>query len=879
MRCLKSEFGNVRISQKDDENNFVDSVIACSKSVNDAFSGVDLCSGFKRKSSDSKIDGKVIQKRKKNKKPWFEDGHFYSKPCRESLSKEPLLMSRDLESKGTAAGTLQLKMAHCASTERGFNHVLKCTLAEHEHDKKSTFCMIGSNILEDGKNPLITLQKGMQREDLILKSDAEPSQMGVAISPFSSALDTVSEIGMHPGAYFNKPTNREAFVSDMHTTMVLVEDQSSSQMYHDVKCRRTGIETLPSKAALDTIFGRGLHTSLNCCMDTQKNGTKSTFLNNTSEVPLVESGIASFMPHHKAQHKGHPTSKNVEIKSTEAASTSLACLDAFSGRVGHCGSKSKKVPFRQANTSMKQNYLCQVQGGASPIGPKDFSLIWNHANHMDVQGHSEIIKNQCRERAKKLSSLEFREDEILKNLQEKNPQMQKSQSINAEHGISPTGRSVPVGPVGEGLINYASHLNKSSKSMSSGINLLEESCDTKGIFAGSISQGNCSHGSQVTGAGSSWNFDIRSCRWNGDNLGHACPITCLQCLKASRKGQIVSCPMQYREAHNVCFPDVANGPFEIDCSRKFATLSQRHCRNIDSETFKKTNAESPCACTQKKIGNCQKLVGPLDLYKNESMPAMQLLRLVDAGIHTRISANVDENMEFAKQPSFPFNNHFRELSPLNDEIFKMRDTCKESFPAHSGKNHTIGKSWGQIPSGPISNTVAFSVQRGDSHTKIREIAGQVSEKMMSQTVKSQKKMKMKSSSSPIQPIDYKLCGSASGSGSLSKNQGSLTINGLQKGLHSIPKSMVSPLKSQLIVDPVINVEVNKKVGTVWPVKGSYRTEICSVSRNPADFSIPEAGNEFMRGGGNLKCRKVISKRGRPRLRMMKLMALKEPAQK
>uniref|UniRef100_A0A5B6ZLZ6 Uncharacterized protein n=1 Tax=Davidia involucrata TaxID=16924 RepID=A0A5B6ZLZ6_DAVIN len=910
MKCSKSAFGNVQIYKKDKENNCVHSAIACSKSVDEVFAGMDLRSVFKRQSDENRIDGKVIRSRKKNKKPRFEDGQSSSKPWQESSSRELQLMHRDVESKGTGVGTLQLKMAHNASTERGFHRFLKCNLAARKCGKKSSFCMKGSNILEDGQDPLIPLQKGMQREDLILKRNAEPSQMRAAISPFSSILDAFSGIGIHAGAYSDKPTHREAFVSDMQTNVAFVEGESSSQMYKDVNFRSTGIETLPAKTAEDRILERRLDTSLGCCTDTQRNSTEPTLLNDKTEV----------------RKENQVISKDVEIKPAEAASISLACSDAISGRVAHCGLKSKKVVFRKDGMTMRRNYLSQVQGGASQIGPKDFPFICDYRN-MDVQGRSEVSKNKSSERDSKVCELDASddipmeivellaknrferrlldaknanrnkccisetsndvkisdtveltgvcEDEILKNLQETNPQMQTSQSSNAGGGISATGRSVTVRPVGEKLINYPSHLKNTCKSISSNINHLEESCDTKGILGCPISQGNCSCGNQVAGAGSSWNCSCPSLKGtvHGDKLGHGCPIICLQCLKASHKGQITSCPMQCREAHNVYFPDVANGPFEIDCSQKFATLPQKQRRPVDSEIFKKINAESPCACTQKKIGNCQKLVGPLDLYTNETMPAMQLLRLMDAGISSRISLNVDENMEFAKHPSFPQDDHCKELSPL-----KIRDACKQSFPAQFGKNHSTGKSWEHFSSGPISNAVAFSIQRGNSCTRISGITGHIAEKMMSQTVKSRKKTKMKSSSSSMQRIDCKLNGSSSGSGSLSKNHESFTINGLQKGFHSAPKSVVFPLKSQLIVDSITNVEVNKKVGTVWPVKGSCKTEICSVNRNPADFSIPEAGNEFMIGGGNLKSRKMISKRGRPRLRMMKLLALKEPSQ-
>ncbi|KAA8541777.1 hypothetical protein F0562_022929 [Nyssa sinensis] len=867
MRCSKSAFGNVWIYKKDEENNCVGSSIACSKSASEPFSGVVLHSGFKRQPNENTDNGKVIQNRKKNKKPRFEDGQSSARPRQESLSRELQLMHRDVEIKRTGAGTLQLKMANGASTERGFHHFLKCNLAACECGKKSSFCINGSSILEECQDPLKPLQNSMQREDLILKSSAEPSQTRVAISPFSSILDTFSGIGRHAGAYRNKPTQKEASVSDMQTNVVFVEGESP-QMYKDVNFRRTGFKTLPANAAEDRILESRRDTSLGFCMDTQRNGTESTFLNDKSEV-----------------HKEHRVrSKDAKIKPAEAASLSLA-----SAKVVHCGLKSKKVTFRKAGMTMGRNYLSQVQGRASQIGPKDFPFICDYGN-MDVQGHSVFNINQSGERTSEMCELDALddvpmeivellaknrlerrlleaknanrnkfcllettkdvkisdtveltgvcEDEMSKNLQEKISQMQKSQTINAGGGIFATGTSVAAIPVGE-RSNYPSHLKKNC---SSNINQMEESCDTNGIFAFPLSQGCSSSGNHVAGAGYSQNFDIRNCGWNWDKLGPCCPTTCLQCLKENPKGQLVSYPTQCGEPHNVCFPDMANGPFEIDCSQKFEGLSQRQCRYVDSEIFKKTNAEQPCACTQKKIGNCQKPVIPSDLYTNETMPAMQLLSLMDAGISSRTSFKVAENMEFAKQPSFPQSSHCKAESPWNGGIFKVRDACKQSFPACFGQNHDIAKSLEHFPSGPISDAVALSVQRDNNCTRVSGIMGQISE---SQTVKSRKKAKMKNSSSSIQPKDYQFYGSASGSGSLGKNRESFPINGLQKGFHSAPSSMVFPSKSHLIEDSIINVEVNKKDETFRPVKGSCMTEICSVNRNPADFSIPELGNEFM----------------------------------
>ncbi|XP_059642081.1 uncharacterized protein LOC132284039 [Cornus florida] len=880
MRWSMSAFGNVQICKGDEENNCIKSAIAHSESINDAFAGVDLHSGLETQSNEYRPDGMVIYNKKEDSMHHCEDGKYCPKPSQESLSSGLQLMNRSVESKETGAGTLQFKMA------------------QNIPDYKSTFCMNESNVPENVQETLIPLQKGMRREDLIRVSGTEPSQIGTAISSFGSALYALSGIGMHPDACRNKPTCRKAFVGGMQTNMALVEGESS-RMYQDGAVRSTGIELVPGKTAQDTMLERALHTSLNYCMDTTKRNTKLSLQNNKTEVPQVEGGIANFMPHHEDVKKAElVTSEDVGIKPAVANSISLPCPHSPSGKVAHCGLKSIKSSLRKASTSTKLNDMSQVQERASPLEPKDCPIICNYRNNMDVQRHSEFLKNKSNDGADKVYELDddipmeivellaknrherrlietekanrnkysmpettknvktadtveltgVLEDEMAEYLLEKDSRMQKSQSSNGGGCIFATDRSVEVRPVGETSFKCNSHNKEACKSIGSNVDHLEESHDTKGLLEFPISQGNHSHENEVAEAGAIRNFGFQRGRWNWDIPAQSCPNTCLQCcLKTSPKG---SCPRQCRDAHHVCFMNMADGPSEIDYSQRFATLSRRQHRDFDLKMSKKMNADQPCACTQKKVGSCSKLVGTSDLCSNKSMSAMQLLRLMDSGISSSTSPNVDKNIEFSKKPSFPRNYYGKELSTLNDGIFKIREASKQSFPACLGKNHSIGESGKHFPS----------------------------EEMVSHSSKSREKTVTKSSCLPMPASDFRLDGSASGSGSLGRNHKSFPINGLKKGFHSASNTMVLPLKSHLTEGSINNAEVNKKGETYWPEKGNCRTGICSVNRNPADFSIPASGNEFMREGADIKCRKKIAKRGRPRLKMMKLVALKEPAQ-
>ncbi|KAG5537718.1 hypothetical protein RHGRI_024990 [Rhododendron griersonianum] len=102
---------------------------------------------------------------------------------------------------------------------------------------------------------------------------------------------------------------------------------------------------------------------------------------------------------------------------------------------------------------------------------------------------------------------------------------------------------------------------------------------------------------------------------------------------------------------------------------------------------------------------------------------------------------------------------------------------------------------------------------------------------------------------------------------------------LKAEFHLHSSSMKVPSKSDLVESSIGNVEVEIKVGAVALMEGSCGTVeqwiLCALNQNPADFSIPEARNKFTIRGGDFKPRKMDSKQGRPRLRMMKLQAIKE----
>lgn len=86
----------------------------------------------------------------------------------------------------------------------------------------------------------------------------------------------------------------------------------------------------------------------------------------------------------------------------------------------------------------------------------------------------------------------------------------------------------------------------------------------------------------------------------------------------------------------------------------------------------------------------------------------------------------------------------------------------------------------------------------------------------------------------------------------------------QKGILGASAEVVFPLQHNVlkITENQINMSSCHKHGTLMPLINMSKEEVCIVSRNPADFSIPEAGNIYMIGSGDLKFSKDFSCRYR-----------------
>ncbi|KAF8400820.1 hypothetical protein HHK36_014122 [Tetracentron sinense] len=952
IRWPKSVAEKGRISKGDAETNHIDTASSNYVSAEDALAGIGLSTGFNSHLTKHRFGRKLIKDEKKNKKPRLEDGRSSLMPWQEGTSSEVQVIRRDVEIKCTGVETVVSKSAQEEFMGRGMYTFLESYVSAQKNDRKSISCKKKSKMpqVEDGWASLNPWQEGMSREDQII--------------PFKSTPDALPGIGVDHGLKIKKAIHRKAIVSKKQSKMPQVQG-GGCLMPQDVEFKPTGAETAPFKSAQGAFIGRGLHPSLKKFVTAQINDKKSVLCKKKSEVPQVEDGWGSITSWKDGMSKEDRIIKeDVEIKPFGASRVPFkSASDAFSGRCEHLCLNSKKATNRKAIVRKKQTSMPRVEGrGSFLMQSKDFSSTCNYEKTIDVQGHLEVIKNQCDQRANKVCEQATLDDipmeivelmaknqyerrlldvedatknksclsettnnmktdatidltealgnEMLRLLQEKNSHMRKIHPSNAGSGLLTTDKSV------RSTVGYSSHVNRKYEHNDFSISQPEESHASTWFPTFYQCQEKLSCEGQFAVTGSSRNCGSRNRRWNGDMVGHRCSPTCLHSLEAYRTCQNVSPQRSCKEAHQVWSLMKPNSmPFDINNPQKFVTESsniellpqcpdslrrgnmdgdhglkslnpnaanlQNQNGMFDDETLKRTHAEYP----QKENEYHPKLMGPLDLYTNESIPAMHLLRLMDAGMCSSTPVSVDENQKFPKQPSFPHNHHCKKFSGVEIGVSEICKASTHPPPDYFGKNHRLGISCEHSPLVTTVDAIASSVRK-DGKRRASGFTGQVLAKMRPHSLKSQGKAKTKISCSPTQTRGPRSHRPVSASGSSRNNHEPVPFHDLQKGFLSASDSMEFPLQSNSVEDLItqVELEVNKKDGKVGPVKNSCRTEICAINRNPADFTLPEAGNEYMIGGEELKHRKMIpswdrlgliNTDGHKRQKMMKLAAIQE----
>lgn len=315
-----------------------------------------------------------------------------------------------------------------------------------------------------------------------------------------------------------------------------------------------------------------------------------------------------------------------------------------------------------------------------------------------------------------------------------------------------------------------------------------------------------------------------------------------------------------------------NGNRDTDLLNLNVGNSENHRRSIDSQFFGKT-VENPATC--KHTGR-----GSLDLYSNETISAMHLLSLMDPKLSSTQSMDVNATPKFQKRPSFPHDHHAKDFPYLSSGGYKTSSAIKPPAYGYFSKNFLSENSRDRFPSIPNVNASGFAFPFSKNVKEPTDLLSQPS-------LKFQGGDRAKAVASTSQSKSIRSNKSDFAVGGSSANLGSFPTHSIPNVFFGTSDPMVSPsqphvkesapkrksetrnnastsrapgsssvvLPSQPHVKesaPKQKSETCNNASTSCAPESSSRTEICSINRNPADFSVPEAGNVFMIRGVDLK---------------------------
>ncbi|XP_049353945.1 protein EMBRYONIC FLOWER 1 [Solanum verrucosum] len=199
-------------------------------------------------------------------------------------------------------------------------------------------------------------------------------------------------------------------------------------------------------------------------------------------------------------------------------------------------------------------------------------------------------------------------------------------------------------------------------------------------------------------------------------------------------------------------------------------------------------------------------MGSLDPYCNETIPAMQLLSLMDRRMPSTPPFNLDAN-KLLEKPFSPCSYHPR------FHIDGKQSILNGSYLSH----HPLKEAPGVHPGGYYADQISFK-PRGQE--------------------------KSRKSYAPSQCGGSKLQSFVSSSGPLTMTRDPCLDKDGQKRNQGASSSQMPPQQDRN-TSKFFNLEGHTAARAV-PVKSNCETLVCSLNQNPAEFSVPEEGNPFTR---------------------------------
>ncbi|KAF5726191.1 protein EMBRYONIC FLOWER 1-like isoform X1 [Tripterygium wilfordii] len=679
------------------------------------------------------------------------------------------------------------------------------------------------------------------------------------------------------------------------TTWMAKEGSSTRK---DVQSMPTVISCVPFQSAQLAATDRGLDLSLSSCLAVERS--------NGSFAPQAEGGKTSFLPWQKA------------ISEDQALMSKRASGGRSKGP--HLGFSSKRTSYGAPFFDEKHSHPSLVESSdLSLLQKKDFCNTSNGKKNIKVHEHPLFTKKDM-DRADNESEQVAMDDvpmeivelmaknqyerclpdadndkipldmtNLTRNLQTRNFNKPCSNGAFSSFQEEAGPKQKPYAKNGRnGVITRCEILG--SAKQKSAVSLCKE--DTNHFSRSQIGQTQRpvgfqaflqhpeeqSGGFRYSAGSSSGQNGSENCKWIGDMVGKRPPnASCWQTFGPCNTSPGV--PRQNKEGANI-WPYILpnNSPFIYNVPQKHAVTSAdrdllsrcpgtllngnpngehdmssfnqnaarvgQHKENCGSKSIGRTHAENLFSHRHDRMKLQHKKMGSLDMYTNETIPAMHLLSLMDAGLQSSKPISMDVNPKFLKKPLMAHDSQ--------PDFPGLESVVRSPSYDYYSKNKFPENSHEPFPTFPMVGASASLFQHDRSSKKATNFPDEGS-------WKSQENKKRKTSNSSAH---NKGCGpqnSLSTGGGFGTGSGSVPARCKQKMFLGASDHIVFPTRFHGMQGSTNSIlEAPSATGTLRPLKRSSETEICSINRNPADFSLPEAGNLYTIGGEDLKFRAAVT---------------------
>ncbi|KAL6957398.1 hypothetical protein U1Q18_021759 [Sarracenia purpurea var. burkii] len=845
-----------------------DFVLGDCESEEDPSTKADFQSDARTASTQHRFDRNHMPSKNKNKKTQLKGGFSPSMHQGRVVPKTNRVKSGHEEKYGASADAVFSNSSHEEFINGRMEPFFRSSLSPQQADKKSSFCKKKDK--QVGEVPLGTSVFG---EASIMRKDLDIMQKQPEIIKLQSAGDATArqDLDLSLNCYAvarRKENSGSAQIGDETDPLLSQLKGTPREDFHQRNgIMHVGESSVSRKSAPYLFLGRGLLYDLNENIGPNRTSPMCEMQN---LVPRVENGSCS--RHHQRDFSGSRNDQNtVEVEEQGNDDIPMEIVELMA-----------RNQFERHRQDAERNFF--------------FSEQTNEKRDGELKGFPRVHGNG-----------------ILNSLREENCRVSKPVF---GLGMVTTGQN--TGFIRQNPANCFSEIHGNHFTLGR----LEENSAFAGFGPFSQCKEMQSSGVQISNSGSIRNSNLQNCKWKGEKIESRFSPTKMPILQVHNSFQngsrqteeaehfrssLIPNQMPYglntqndlTRSMNFGVPSrfsktVSDARMIGDLDLNFMKLNsndrEKQNTSFDLESFRRASAENPFVCKNRGIDQIDlnaKVSGSLVLHSNETIPAMQLLSLMDAGMKSSSAFSLDGNPnKFFTKPFFPCDHHPKvsldgTSKIIEKPLFSYDQHSKRGIGAYNdssrhppiGKNCTLEKS---CECSPAVNAFVSLFQNEGNLKRGTGFTGQVSSKLEER------------GKAPLQKRGRPSIKSSSTS--TNRESKSNPIQDKKKGISGASdNTMMFPMQRHIIIQDSnstkwIDSEANFMDGTVFPTRMISKNEICSLNRNPADFSIPEAGNVYMISGKDLKFVKKISSKGesglvnmdgRKRLRGTKHMATKK----